>query len=180
MARRKSGKSVLRVPWEATEANENTRLCDAVFLVMLNLTTVQREYGNIFLMDKESSGIIRGQWSLSVEIWVKKVKQKSEPVLSYLSIAPSTAVCDHKVHKGNFPSILPSNRSKKFPSNFFLSKHSSKLTHSSKTYPLFHYAYIMAHNFPFIKIPKFNTISLPNVLSFKENPRDILSAILLL
>lgn len=108
------------------------------------------------------------------------MKQKSEPLLSYLSTASSTAVCEYKVHKGNFPSILPSNRSKKFPSNFFLSKHSSKLTHNSKTYPLFHYACIMAHHFQFIKIPKFNIISLPNVLGFKGNPRDILSAILLL
>lgn len=61
MARRKSGKSILRVTWKATKANENTCLCDAVFLVMLNPTTVKREYGNIFLMDKENSGIIRGQ-----------------------------------------------------------------------------------------------------------------------
>ena len=53
--------AILRVMWEATGANENTRLCDAVFLVILHPTTVKREYGNIFLMDKENSGIIRGQ-----------------------------------------------------------------------------------------------------------------------
>lgn len=59
--RRKSGKSIFRVTWKATKANESACLSDDVFLVILNQTTVKREYGNIFLMDKENSGTIRSQ-----------------------------------------------------------------------------------------------------------------------